>query len=94
MRLITFLSLLLIPACLVIPAHAVVYNEEYHQISDKLSVMSLDNLTSFEIAWGGIVYWDIASYYELRRQTILMEKQNELVEEQNGLLRNLTNQTH
>lgn len=89
---IFLISLLLILACLVIPAQAVVYSEEYYTLDSAISKY-FDVVENISPRWSYELDAQVITYYELRRQTILMEKQNELLEEQNGLLRNLTNQT-
>jgi type II secretory pathway component PulF len=94
---IFLLSLLLILSCMVIPAHAVVYSEEYQKtmLEQQQLLGTTSNFYKVWDAYGGCASGKAANiiYLELRRQTILMEKQNELLEEQNGLLRNLTNRT-
>ena len=60
------------------PVAAVMYSEEYY----KLGTQSINEISMAETD-RGLTLWakeraSIATYYELRRQTILLEKQNEL----------------
>lgn len=84
-------------------AASITYSEEYYKLglqADELNKWHLvDNVMSPDLvsrnAWKstGQMVSDasaLASFYELRRQTILMEKQNELIAEQNEMLKNRT----
>jgi len=83
---------LLILIMLVVPVSAITYSKEYYLWGNT----SLDNFgyVSTNVPSNGLVSHDYAAQYllsaqwfELRRQTILMEKQNELLEERNNLTR-------
>lgn len=94
---------LLLLLCLLLPCVAsaamVEYPQEYYMLQGTQNQIlsngiDIDNIptTSFSNHWdrsmsykGGYVI-----YLELRRHTILLERQNELLVEQNALLRNMT----
>lgn len=84
-----FLALAIVAMCCVpVMAANVTYPQEYYDLGDRSWKLSVDNQMSLSD-------WRIytATYYELRRQTILMEKQNELLAEQNELIGRLVNAT-
>jgi len=101
----TLITLLLIFSTMGTASAAnITYSEEYYKLglqADELNKWHLvDNVMSPDLvsrnAWrsNGQMVSDasaLASFYELRRQTILMEKQNELIAEQNEMLRNAGN---
>lgn len=90
------LALLMIMA-FILPSSAMVnltYSDEYYNlksISDGVISQFAHYVTGWNTNWadGAIATATEVSAIELHRQTILMEKQNELLFEQNALLRKL-----
>jgi hypothetical protein len=77
---------ILILAMLVTSVSAVAYSDEYYTLGKEADglISNVGNLRSWDQNFQKSIW------LELRRHTILMEKQNELLGEQNGLLRNRT----
>lgn len=103
-RLIKILLLTLILAAVIaLPSCAanITYSDEYYSLGEqadalnawhlKSSIMNPDLIKADRWNSNGQMVADpsaLASIYELRRQTILLEKQNKLIAEQNALLSN------
>ncbi|MFA5745690.1 MAG: hypothetical protein WCX79_01220 [Candidatus Paceibacterota bacterium] len=75
-------------------AENVTYPQEYYNLGIQTSI----DWTHIAGSYSGFGKDNPSSQYlaflELRRQTILMEKQNELINEQNNLLKKMLNQTY
>jgi hypothetical protein len=66
----------------------ITYSEEYYKLTSDSNVV-VDAMSEYTLSTGGHMNWEKATFIELRLQTILMEKQNELLEENNALLRGM-----
>jgi hypothetical protein len=75
---------ILVLAMLVTSVSAVAYSDEYYTLGKEADglISNVGNLRSWDQNFQKSIW------LELRRHTILMEKQNDLLGEQNGLLRN------
>jgi hypothetical protein len=85
-------SLVIALMCVPVMAANVTYSQEYYTLESSVD----EHLHEMDIAFGyggNIVGGIHAVVSELRRQTILMEKQNELLAEQNELMGMLVNAT-
>lgn len=79
------IAMLLCAGCVPVSAANVTYPQEYYDLKVRA-----DNHTNAGMTWDSqntAHLWSV--FYELRRQTILMEKQNELIAEQNEMLKKL-----
>lgn len=91
--------IVVITGMIVMPAIAESTNPHYIYVANR----SFELANEIDNSWNNIndVYYKVGTaewqditelgiYYELKKQTILMEKQNELLAEQNDLIRNLS----
>jgi hypothetical protein len=84
---------LILTAVIVLPSYAanVTYPQEYYTLSKyKDEIVNSGNFSIKDDMGGPSAELTLINYYELRRQTILLEQQNELLAEQNTLLANQT----
>lgn len=93
-KFIVFVAILL---CLLLPCVAsaalVEYPQEYYTDYNNGALFARKSESAanlYGVSYDPIRYASLANYYELRRHTILLERQNELLAEQNALLRNMT----